>query len=139
MGIDDFSMKKHHTYGTVMIDHKTRNIISMINSRDMGDVSEWLKSFPNLKIVTRDGSIIYKNPIEMANKDIIQITDRFHLIKGLSEALNEWLRHNIPKILIIDKIESNYKIKTLKEKFISAKKKLLKRVFLLQMHVKKTI
>ena len=56
----------------------------MINSRDMGDVSEWLKSFPNLKIVTRDGSIIYKNSIEMANKYIIQITDRFHLIKGLS-------------------------------------------------------
>ena len=77
-------MKKHHTYGTVMIDHKTRNIISMINSRDMGDVSEWLKSFPNLKIVTRDGSIIYKNSIDMANKYIIQITDRFHLIKGLS-------------------------------------------------------
>ena len=74
----------------------------------------------------------------MANKDIIQITDRFHLIKGLSEALNEWLRHNIPKILIIDKIESNYKIKTLKEKFIFAKKA-IETGILLQMHVKKTI
>lgn len=115
-------MKKHHTYETVMIDHKTRNIISMINSRDMGEVSDWLKTFPNLKIVTRDGSIIYKNSIEIANKDIIQITDRFHLIKGLSEVLNEYIRHNIPKIVIIDKIESDLKLKTLKEKFIATKK-----------------
>ena len=73
MGIDDFSMKKHHTYGTVMIDHKTRNIISMINSRDMGDVSEWLKSFPNLKIVTRDGSIFIKIQLKWQIKILFKL------------------------------------------------------------------
>lgn len=100
-----------------MVDQKTHKIISLINSRDMGDVSTWLKQFPNLKIVTRDGSIIYKNFIEMASKDIIQITDRFHLIKGLSEVLNDYIRNNIPNVLIIDKINTGFKFKTLKEKF----------------------
>lgn len=79
------------------------------------------KKFPNLKIVTRDGSIIYKNSIEMASKDIIQITDRFHLIKGLSEVLNDYIRHNIPNVLIIDKISTEFTFKTLKEKFILTK------------------
>ena len=104
-----------------MVDQNTRKIISLINSRDIGDVSEWLKLFPNIKIITRDGSLIYKNSIVMANKDIIQITDRFHLIKSLSEALDEYIRHNIPNVLIIDKIVTDFKIKTLKEKFISTK------------------
>lgn len=104
-----------------MVDQNTRKIISLINSRDIGDVSEWLKLFPNIKIITRDGSLIYKNSIVMANKDIIQITDRFHLIKSLSEALDEYIRHNIPNVLIIDKIVTDFKIKTLQEKFISTK------------------
>jgi len=41
-----------------MVDQNTRKIISLINSRDIGDVSEWLKLFPNIKIITRDGSLI---------------------------------------------------------------------------------
>ena len=47
-GIDDFAIKKRHKYGTVMVNHdnNNNNIISMINSRDIGEVSSWLKLFP---------------------------------------------------------------------------------------------
>mgnify|MGYP004685368519 FL=1 len=72
-----------------MVNHDNNNIISMINSRDIGEVSSWLKLFPNLKYVSRDGSLIYKSAIELANPNIIQISDRFHLIKGLSEVINK--------------------------------------------------
>lgn len=71
-----------------MVNHDN-NIISMINSRDIGEVSSWLKLFPNLKYVSRNWSLIYKSAIELANPNIIQISDRFHLIKGLSEVINE--------------------------------------------------
>ena len=71
-----------------MVNHDN-NIISMINSRDIGEVSSWLKLFHNLKYVSRDGSLIYKSAIELANPNIIQISDRFHLIKGLSEVINK--------------------------------------------------
>ena len=67
-----------------MVNHDN-NIISMINSRDIGEVSSWLKFFPNFKYVSRDGFLIYKSAIELANPNIIQISDRFHLIKGLLE------------------------------------------------------
>lgn len=75
----------------------------MINSRDIGDVSSWLRLFPNLKYVTRDGSLIYKTAIEVANPDIIQISDRFHLIKGLSEAINEVIKKRTSKSRYIRK------------------------------------
>lgn len=38
VGIDDFAIKKHK-YETVMVNHDNNNIISMINSRDIGEVS----------------------------------------------------------------------------------------------------
>lgn len=40
-----------------MIDIKTHKIVDMINSRDLKEVIEWLKTFPNIKVVSRDGSI----------------------------------------------------------------------------------
>lgn len=38
IGIDDFALKKCHKYGTVMIDHDSRDIISCIDSREISDV-----------------------------------------------------------------------------------------------------
>lgn len=53
-------------------------------------------------IVSRDGSSIYKLAIELANPDIIQVSDRFHLIKGLSEAIREEAKRIMPRQIIID-------------------------------------
>jgi len=47
-----------------MIDIKTHRIIDLIPSRDCVDVVNWLKSYPNLKVVSRDGSITYKKAID---------------------------------------------------------------------------
>jgi len=45
-----------------------------------------LKKYPNLKVVSRDGSVSYNSAIKQANADIVQVSDRFHLIKGLTDA-----------------------------------------------------
>ncbi len=121
VGIDDFAIKKRHKYGTVMVNHGNNNIISMINSRDIGEVSSWLKLFPNLKYVSRDGSLIYKSAIELANPNILQISDRFHLIKGLSEAINEEIKNTIPRVVILETIKTDFNNKTLKDKFNDTK------------------
>ena len=55
-----------------MVNQKDHKIISSICSKDIGDVSNWLKKFPNLKTITKDGSLIYKNAIEMLNTLWIQ-------------------------------------------------------------------
>ena len=105
-----------------MVNQENHQIVSMINSRDIGDVSSWLKLFPNLKYVTRDGSLIYKSAIELANQNIIQISDRFHLIKGLSEIINEEIKKELPRVVILETIQTDYSKNTLKEKFLQAKK-----------------
>jgi len=80
--IDDFAIKKREKYGTIMIDIETRTVVDMIESRKKEEVSEWLKTYPNVRIVSRDGSITYAKAISDANRNIIQVGDRFHLIKN---------------------------------------------------------
>lgn len=69
-----------------MIDIETRRIIDLLPSREIEDVAEWLSSFPNLEIVSRDGSVSYHSAIKQTNEKIAQISDRFHLLKGLTDA-----------------------------------------------------
>src|SRR5690606_20140243 len=82
--IDDFATKKHETYGTVIIDIYTHRIIDMIPSKEHQDVASWLKTFPNIALIARDGSNSYTKAIKEAHPHAIQVSDRFHLLKNLT-------------------------------------------------------
>ena len=103
VGIDDFAKKKRHSYATIMVNHVTNKAVDVLDSRDAETVSEWLKKFKNLKIVTRDGSQVYRSAITKANPDIIQVADRFHLEKNVSEAIASELKSKLPEKIIINK------------------------------------
>lgn len=92
IGIDDFAFKKRLSYGTVFIDHKSNKIINIIDSRLQEDVTNELTNYINLKKCSRDGSTLYKGAITAANKNIIQISDRFHLIKNCIDAIKDDLK-----------------------------------------------
>jgi len=57
----------------------------MIESRETEDVSRWLSGYPNLRIVSRDGSPSYAAAIAVAHPDAMQVSDRFHLFKNLTD------------------------------------------------------
>jgi predicted transcriptional regulator len=89
--IDDFAVKKGHTYGTIMIDIPSRRVIDILDTRDPKPVKEWLETYPSLRFVSRDGSVTYKSAISQANGTITQISDRFHLLKGLTDAAKKYI------------------------------------------------
>jgi predicted transcriptional regulator len=74
-----------------MVDIPSRRVIDIIETRELTAVKEWLKTFPSLRYVSRDGSVTYKSAITQANKKIIQISDRFHLLKGLTDAAKKFI------------------------------------------------
>lgn len=78
--IDDFALKKRHRYGTVMIDIETHQIIDLLESRDEKDVTEWLETYPNIEVISRDGGIVYKSSSDKAHPKAKQISDRFHVL-----------------------------------------------------------
>lgn len=101
--IGDFAFKKRQAYGTIMVDIDTHQVIDMIFSRELNDVVEWLKTYQNLKIVSRDGSITYKNAISLAHPKAIQISDRFHLLKNLTTYCKEYLNKIFKSKIVIEK------------------------------------
>ena len=104
-----------------MVNQMNHCIISALNSRKVTDIQKWLQQYPNLKVVSRDGSNIYRLAIELANPDIIQVSDRFHLIKGLSESIRKDLKNILPKQIIIDEIKVDIPKKSLKERYQQTK------------------
>ncbi|XXF65583.1 transposase [Thermoanaerobacterium thermosaccharolyticum] len=76
--MDDFAIKKRESYGTIMVDISTHQILDMISSRECEAVCEWLKTYPNLQVVSRDGSVTYNNAVVDAHPGALQISDRFH-------------------------------------------------------------
>ncbi len=100
--VDDFAFKKRRSYGTVMVDIDTHRIIDILPSRELSDVKEWLESYPNLEFVSRDGSLTYAAAITKSHPSVIQVSDRFHLIKGLSEAVNRYIIRAYPSRVEIE-------------------------------------
>lgn len=64
-----------------MVDIDTRRVVDLLASRKVEDVAEWLKSYPNIRTVSRDGSVSYKSAIEQAGTGRGQVSDHM-LDKG---------------------------------------------------------
>ena len=86
--IDDFALKKRQRYGTVMVNIETGKIVDMIESREKDDVRRWLLKYPNIRIVSRDGSHAYAAAVTEACPNAMQVSDRFHLVKNLADRAN---------------------------------------------------
>ena len=133
--IDDFAFRKGQRYGSVLVDIETRKVVDILNSREYDDVKMWLDGFPNLEIVSRDGSITYRKAISDSNRNIIQVSDRFHLLKNLTEYAKGYIKRKIPvrvdleiaslqqyEVHELPKIREKYKYKTKWELILAVQK-----------------
>ena len=79
-----------------MVDLESHRIIDMIPSRDTIDVSRWLAAFPDIRVVSRDGASAYSSAATDSHPEAAQVSGRFHLIKGLSEAISKYIIREFP-------------------------------------------
>lgn len=94
--VDDFALRKRFLYGTVMVNLDSHRIIDMIPSRETNDVKNWFATFPNIQVVSRDGATTYSSATTNSHPEAIQVSDRFHLIKGLSEVITKYMIRKFP-------------------------------------------
>jgi len=92
IGIDDWAKRKGMNYGTIIVDAYTGRPIDLLDSRDSNDVVEWLSHHKEIEYVTRDRATAYASAITKAIPEAKQIADRFHLVKNLSDAIQEEIR-----------------------------------------------
>ena len=92
IAIDDWAFRKGFTYMCSIVDHYTGRVLAVFDGRYPGEVASWLRSHPEVKLVTRDGSRDYATLIREGRPEAIQVTDRFHLIKNLKETMIDAIR-----------------------------------------------
>lgn len=72
-------------------------------------------------MISRDGSIIYKNAISKVHPLLIQVTDRFNLLKNLTSYCKDYLKTKFNTYVKIDNIENiticNIDTKLLKNRY----------------------
>lgn len=95
IGLDDFAFKKGNTYGIIICNAISHHPIAILPDRVRETVRDWLKRFPQIQIVSRDGSFAFKEAIIQANPKIKQILDRWHVLKNAKDALFKWLKTTI--------------------------------------------
>lgn len=69
------------------------------------EVTNELIKFVNLKKCSRDGASLYKGAITAAGKNIIQISDRFHLIKNCIDAIKDDLKKLTDKCILLGNVQ----------------------------------
>lgn len=89
IGIDDFALRKGRTYGTILCDLERRKPIDILVGRNKEEVLEWLKNHPGIEIAARDRASSYADALTTGAPSAIQVADRFHLVRNLSDALKE--------------------------------------------------
>lgn len=101
IGVDDFAYKKRHTYGTIIVNEKTHEPITLLDGRNGDTLREWLKNNKNVKVVTRDRASAYAKVIAEELPDAIQVADRFHLHQSLLVAIKKALNQEVPATISI--------------------------------------
>ena len=91
LGIDDFAFRKGHQYGTILVDLDQHQPIDLLPDREGKTLEVWLLAHPGIELITRDRSSVYANAVTCACPDAIQVADRWHLLKNLSEAIERFI------------------------------------------------
>lgn len=89
IGVDDFAYKKRHSYGTIIVNERTHEPVTLLDGRDVDTLREWLKNNRNIKVVTRDRASAYAKVISEELPEAMQVADRFHLHQNLLEAIKK--------------------------------------------------
>lgn len=91
LGVDDWAWKKGRRYGTLLCDLERGCIVDLLPERSAESLAEWLRRHPGVEVISRDRATFYAEGAATGAPDAVQVADRFHLFKNLTDALQKIL------------------------------------------------
>jgi len=87
IGVDDWAYRKGVSYGSIIVNLEKGSFLALLGDRDHDSFKDWLDRHACVDTVSRDRSTEYSAAISSTHRDIMEVADRFHLVKNLSDKM----------------------------------------------------
>ena len=95
VGVDDWAFRRGQRYGTILCDLEERRVIDLLPDRSADSLESWLKTQPQVEIISRDRGGDYAKGAKLGAPNAVQVADRWHLLKNAREALQKVIERNL--------------------------------------------
>jgi transposase len=95
LGVDEWAWRKGQSYGTMLVDLERHVPVDVLQDASADSFAAWLKEHRSRQLITRDRAGTFADGAASGAPKAIQIADRWHILRNLSEALKKVLaRHH---------------------------------------------
>src|SRR5437588_5681694 len=105
LGIDDFAFRRGYQFGTILVDLESHRPIAVLPDRRAETAAAWMRDNPEIHVVSRDRASAYAKAAAEAVPQAIEVADRFHVCKNLTEATQLLLTRCQAEIAATSQIE----------------------------------
>jgi transposase len=98
LGVDDFGFRKGNVPGTILVDLQCHRIVDLFEGHSAESIAQWLRRHPGVEVVSRDRSPVCREGINDGAPQARHVADRWHLLHGLTQVLEEFLLQKRPAL-----------------------------------------